>query len=125
MSAAAILAGFRAIRTAQGVDAVYGRGTDSLAVTVVLGQSDHDVADAHGVVTTWQSRDVMLEASQLILAGERREPARGDTVRLTFDGVDTVWRVQFPDPNRPPFKFSDPYRQILRVHTAHTETVIP
>lgn len=123
MTAAAVLAGFRALRAMQGVSAVYWRGTESVALTVVVGKSDHNVADAQGVVTTWQSQDVLLEASQLILGGARVEPDRGDTVRLTLNGADIVCRVQFPDPNRPAFKFSDPYRQILRVHTAQTETL--
>lgn len=120
MSAPAILAGFRTLRRTQGVDITYRRGVETVDLVAVLGQSDHEVADAQGVVTTWQSRDVLVEAALLILAGQPTKPQRGDEVLLALGAETGVWRVQFPDPNRPPFKFSDPYQQILRIHTTQT-----
>lgn len=122
MSAAAFLQSHRALAGVRGVDAVYWRGTDSVPLRVVLGRTSHDVADAQGVVTTWQSQDALVEASTLRLGGALAVPERGDEIRIELAGVVTVFRVQFPDPNQPPFRFSDPHRQILRIHAAEIGT---
>lgn len=120
MTAAAVLAGFRALRRKQGVPIVYRRQTESAELVGVLGVTLHDVADAQGVLTTWESQDVLVEASQLVLGGTKTKPREGDEIHLTLEGEAIRLCVQFPDGGRPPFKYSDAYRQLMRIHTAQT-----
>ena len=51
-------------------------------------------------------------------------PRAGDQVRETVGGVGEsvfVYEVNAPG-GQPPFRYSDPYRRVLRIHTKHIAT---
>jgi hypothetical protein len=103
------LLGYQAQRATRGVAITYSRGATSLAITAVVGRSGANNADfgdlfAQGV----EARDYLVLATDLTLG----EPAIRDTItegartyRVAEQGGEPVW------------DYSDPDRQIIRVHT--------
>lgn len=95
---------------------VYGRGDDSVQIAATVGTTTFDVDDGYGVVQTWQSRDYLVAAADLILGGAVTKPQRGD--RITDNGK--VYEVMTPG-KEDVFKPSDQYGLTLRIHTKQVE----
>jgi hypothetical protein len=90
----------------------YSRGGDSVQLTATVGRTEFQVDDGYGVIQTWQSRDYLIAAADLVLGGVTIRPQRGD--RITDGG--TVYEVLAPG-KEDVFRFSDPYGVTLRIHT--------
>jgi hypothetical protein len=90
----------------------YTRGDDSAQIAATVGRTEFQVDDGYGVIQTWQSRDYLVAAVDLVLAGETVQPRRGD--RITDGGA--VYEVLAPG-KEDVFRFSDPYGVTLRIHT--------
>jgi hypothetical protein len=91
---------------------VYSRSEDSVAVQAGVGKTTFEIDDGYGLATTWESRDYLIAAADLVLAGEVVKPQRGDRIA---DG-GKVYEVMAPgkeDVCRP----SDPYGVTWRIHT--------
>jgi len=100
---------------------VYVRGAESVEVQATVGRTVFEQADEYGVVHKTESRDYLIRAAELVLGEVVVTPKRGDQVRET-DGANTfVYEVLSPG-DEPVFRYSDPYRKALRVHTKHTAT---
>ena len=93
-----IRTGIDALRAAQfdvlSVDATYRRGTEGRRVKAVVGRTVFRSMNEYGAWVRTETRDFIIPAGQLDL-----EPRTGD---------EPVWR------------WSDPYRKAIRVHTKHT-----
>ena len=100
---------------------VYRRGVQSVGVNAAIGRTVFEVADAHGIVERIESRDFLVPAEELVLGGEPTLPQRGDRIRETAGGAVYVYEVMAPGAE-PHYRFSDPYRKTLRIHTKHVET---
>lgn len=100
---------------------VYQRGTDAVELAATTGRTEFEQVDEHGTVIKLQSRDFLVRTADLELAGARTLPQAGDRVRETV-GVQTfVYEVMAPG-GEPPWRYSDPYRKALRIHTKHVGT---
>lgn len=100
---------------------VYERGADSAELSATIGRSEFEQADEHGVIHRTESRDFLVRAADLVLAGAAALPKAGDRIREA-DGERTfVYEVMAPG-GEPPFRYSDPYRRTLRIHTKHLST---
>ena len=91
---------------------MYSRGSESVEVQATVGTTTFEVDDGYGVIVKWESRDFLITAADLVIAGEPVKPQRGD--RITDSGK--VYEVMAPgkeDVCRP----SDPYGVTLRIHT--------
>lgn len=97
---------------------LYRRGGDSVELTATVGRTEWERADEDGLVRTWQSRDYVLAAEDLVLAGEPATPARGDQIVETIDGAEHVFRV-LPAGGTDVYRWVDAGRRLLRVHTIH------
>lgn len=100
-------------------DVRYARGADVLAsVPATIGRTLFDLTDADGVVTRAESRDFIITAADLILptAGSI-EPKVGD--KITEGGF--VYEV-LPFGNEPHWRWGDPARVSLRIHTKQIGT---
>ena len=75
-----------------------------------------EVDDGYGVVQKWESRDFLILAADLILAGLQTLPQRGDRILETQAGTTYTYEVLAPG-KEPPFRFSDAFRKTLRIHT--------
>ena len=90
----------------------YTRGSQTVTVAATIGKSTFDVADGDGAIIQLHTRDFLILAADLVLAGQRTTPHVGD--RIHDAGV--VFEVLAPG-GEAPWRWSDPYRQTLRIHT--------
>lgn len=100
---------------------VYQRGADAVEIAATIGRTEFEQVDEHGVVQRLQSRDFLVRAADLVLAGAPTLPRAGDRIRETAGAQTFVYEVMAPG-NEPPWRFSDPYRKALRIHTKHVAT---
>jgi len=94
----------------------YCRAEDSVEVQAAVGRTLFQVDNGAGVLESFESRDFLVRAADLVLDGEKALPERGDRIRETQDETVYVYEVMAPG-REPHYRFSDPYRRTLRVHT--------
>lgn len=101
----------------------YWRGGTSVEVRASIGTTTFDVETTAGAVETIESRDFLILAADLILGGSEVLPERGDLIKelLVAGGATLVYEVLAPG-GEPPWRYSDPYRKTLRIHTKHVAT---
>jgi hypothetical protein len=96
---------------------VYLRGANQTSVTAIIGRTLMKIEDGYGGVhMQWTDRDYLVPPAELVLAGSQILPERGDTIRETDNGKVYIYEVNAPG-NEPPWRWSDPHRRLLRIHT--------
>jgi hypothetical protein len=95
---------------------VYLRGGASVEVQATIGRTVFDQQDQFGVLHRTESRDYLIRAADLVLAGEPVQPKSGDRVREPAGTGALLYEVMAPE-GEPPFRYSDPERITLRIHT--------
>lgn len=65
-----------------------------------------------GVAVQWGERDYLIEVAELVLNGQPTTPQRGD--RITDGAI--VWELSSPETDEAPWRYSDNYRTVFRVH---------
>ena len=107
-----------------GREVVYQRGQQTLTVPATIGRTVFETTDEYGVVVRTESRDFLISVADLVLDGVAILPQRGDRIRESEGGQAFVYEVLAPG-QEPCWRYSDPYRQTLRIHTAQVgeETV--
>lgn len=104
---------------------LYVRDTESASYVVELlatiGRTEFEQVDEFGIVHKLQSRDFLIRAADLVLNSVLTLPKAGDRIRETVGTQTFVYEVMAPGAE-PPWRYSDPYRQTLRVHTKHVST---
>lgn len=99
----------------------YVRGEESVELPASIGRTTFEVDNGFGVVERTESRDFLVLAEDLVLAGSATLPERGDRIRETQGTTSYVYEVLAPG-KEPHWRYSDPYRQTLRIHTKHVST---
>jgi len=102
----------------------YLRGGDSIDVAATIGRTEFEQVDEYGAVHKMESRDFLVLTTDLVLDGVQTLPKAGDRIREADGGRTFVYEVMAPG-NEPPFRYSDPYRRTLRIHTKHVGTEEP
>lgn len=100
---------------------VYQRGGESVELAATVGRTVFEQADEFGIVHRTESRDFLVLAADLVLNGTRILPKAGDYVREPVGDQVFIYEVMAPG-DEPPFRYSDPYRRTLRIHTKHVGT---
>ncbi len=100
---------------------VYRRGTGEVELSATIGRTVFEQADDRGLISRIESRDFLVRTADLVLSGAPVLPKAGDLVREPQDGKIFVYEVMAPG-GEPPFRYSNPYRRTLRIHTKHTAT---
>ena len=99
----------------------YARGSSTVEVQATIGRTEFEQTDEYGIVHKVESRDYLIRTADLVLDGQPTLPKRGDQIRES-DGTTTfVYEVLSPG-DEPVFRYSDPYRKALRIHTKHIAT---
>lgn len=107
------------------VPVTYVRGTASVALQATIGRTVFEQRDDYGVIEKTESRDFLVRSEDLALEGALTLPERGDEVREADEGGKVfVYEVMAPG-KEPHFRYSDPYRRTLRIHTKHIGTEEP
>jgi len=99
----------------------YERGASTVAVSAGIGRTIFEVDNGFGIVERTESRDFLVLAADLVLAGSPVLPERGDRVREIQVATTFVYEVMAPG-KEPHWRYSDPYRKTLRIHTKHVST---
>ena len=99
----------------------YCRGDDSVAVQATIGRTLFEVDNGAGVLEKTEARDFLVSTDELVFAGEETLPLRGDRVRETAGAQVFIYEVIAPG-REPHWRYSDPYRKTLRIHTKHVDT---
>ena len=94
----------------------YRRGTDSVELAATIGRTEFEQADEYGIVRRTESRDYLVRTEDLVLTGSATLPKSGDRILETDGGATFVYEVMAPG-SEPPYRYSDPYRRTLRIHT--------
>ncbi|MGL6097127.1 MAG: hypothetical protein ACRC7O_15185 [Fimbriiglobus sp.] len=96
---------------------VYRRGTEDVTVAAVIGRTLLKLDDGYGGVRMeWTDRDFLIRPEDLVLGGNAVLPERGDTIRETVETATFVYEVMAPG-KEPAWRWSDPHRRMLRIHT--------
>ena len=101
---------------AAGVTVTYQRGEQQAQLTAVVGQTIFEQTDEYGIINRTESRDFLIAVEDLALDGQPIEPARGDRIIETDSTGTHTYEVMAPG-DEPPWRFSDPHRQVYRIHT--------
>lgn len=96
----------------------YHRGEDSVEWPATLGRTTFEQVDEYGVVYRTESRDFIGQTAGLVLGGTQTLPHVGDTIRETVGSEVFVYEVMAPG-QEPHYRYSDAYRQALRIHTKY------
>jgi len=94
----------------------YTRGVESILLNATIGRTVFEEQDQFGTIQRTESRDYLIRTDDLILFGEKSEPTVGDIVIESVNSVLFTYQVM-SFASEPPFRFSDPERKTLRVHT--------
>lgn len=100
---------------------IYRRGTDEKEVQATIGKTEFEQADDAGLIHRVESRDFLVRTAELDLGAGPILPRAGDQVRETVGTSVFVYEVNAPG-GQPPWRYSDPHRRVLRIHTKHIGT---
>lgn len=99
----------------------YRRGTDAVTLAATVGRTVFEQTDDYGILHRTESRDYLVLTTDLVLSGVPTVPRAGDRIRETDGEQVFVYEVMAPG-TEPPYRYSDPYRRTLRIHTRHVGT---
>lgn len=112
------------MKTHASIDVTYERGAEQVPVKATVGKTEFEIDDGSGVIERFQSRDYLIHAAELVLGGAEALPAAGDLIRETQGASTFVYEVMAPG-DEPHYRYSDPFRKLLRIHTKHVATQGP
>lgn len=95
----------------------YCRGDASAVLAAVHSRKSYEQSVGYGMTQTFDSDDFLIAAADLHLSGQPALPRAGDQIRA---GGGTYEVMPLSD-SQPPYQWSDPHRQRLRVHTRQIE----
>ena len=99
-----------------GQPVVYKRATSAVALCATIGRTLLKLDDGDGGIRMeWTDRDYLIPTASLVLAGVPVLPERGDLILERKGGVLYTYEVLAPG-DEPPWRWSDPYRNMLRIH---------
>jgi len=101
----------------------YQRGAQSKELLATIGRTEFEQADDAGLIHRTQSRDFLIRTADIDLGAGPTLPLGGDRVREEVDGKVFVYEVNAPG-GQPPWRYSDPFRKTLRIHTKHVDTEV-
>ena len=101
---------------------VYQRDDVTAELTATIGVSRYEQDDGEGIVTRAQVRDYLIDTQSLIQSPIGTLPRRGDRI-IEQDGNTTYIFEVMSIGGEPPWRYSDPFRVKLRIHTKQVETI--
>lgn len=100
----------------------YKRDSTEAELHATIGKSSYEQHDGEGVVTRSQVRDFLIDTADLLLSEIGSLPRRGDRIDQN-DGEQTIVYEVMSLGSEPPWRFSDPFRLKLRIHTKQIDTL--
>ena len=100
---------------------VYRRGELGVELVATIGRSMYDQDDGEGIITRSQVRDFLIDTNLLLFSIIGSLPRRGDQV-IEIDGDKTFIFEVMSLGGDPPWRYSDPFRLKLRIHTKQIDS---
>ena len=97
-----------------------GEGGGAVEVPATIGATTFQVDDDDGAMLRVESRDYLILAADLVISETPILPKRGDRIRETSGSQVFTYEVMAPG-DEPCWRWSDGYRQTLRIHTKQTD----
>lgn len=101
---------------------LYQRDDVSVELTATIGVSRYEQDDGEGVITRAQVRDYLVDTQALVQSAIGTLPRRGDRIIEQDGNITFVFEVMSLGSD-PPWRYSDPFRVKLRIHTKQVETL--
>jgi hypothetical protein len=95
---------------------IYRREATEAELSATIGKSEYDQDDGEGIVTRSQVRDFLINTSDLLESAIGSLPRRGDSI-VEVVGTKVFEFEVMSLGNEPPWRYSDPFRFKLRIHT--------
>ncbi|XZE56653.1 hypothetical protein SH139x_002776 [Planctomycetaceae bacterium SH139] len=100
---------------------IYQRGALSAYLQATIGTSEYEQDDGTGPIVRHQVRDYLINTDLLLNSVIQSLPLAGDKI-IEQDGmIRYVYEVMGLG-SSPPWRFSDPFRLTLRIHTKQIQT---
>lgn len=102
-------------KVAAGVEVTYVRGAVQIeGLTAWVGRTRfaQSAPLPGGASLIWGDRDYLIAVGDLTLG----EPAEGDRIEETIEGVACVFECMVPDTGEPAWRYSDSSRTLYRLH---------
>lgn len=103
---------------------VYRRGADTVTLNATRGRTIFEIDDGFGSVERWESRDFLISTKDLKINGVEVLPERGDKIEDQEETRLYIFELMAP-PGEPFFRYSDLWRDTLRIHTKQTKIIHP
>ncbi|MBB3205448.1 hypothetical protein FHS27_001248 [Rhodopirellula rubra] len=100
----------------------YQRDDLSVELPATIGKSEYEQDDGEGVITRAQVRDFLINTKDLLASPIGTWPRRGDRILETEGDTTFVYELMSIG-NEPPWRYSDPFRVKLRIHTKLVDTI--
>ena len=100
---------------------VYRRGELGAELVATVGRSQYQQDDGNGLITRSQVRDFLIDTHSLLVSIIGSLPKRGDKI-VEIDGDQTFVFEVMSLGGDPPWRYSDPFRLKLRIHTKQIDT---
>jgi len=100
----------------------YKRDADEVQLQATIGKSTYEQHDGEGVVMRSQVRDFLIDTADLLLSAIGSLPRRGDRIHQ-IDGDEMIVYEVMSLGSDPPWRFSDPFRLKLRIHTKQIDAL--
>lgn len=91
------------------VSVIYSRGATSISISATRASTPYEASDADGVIHRTIGRDYLIESALFPFSDLPRD---GDTI-IDLDETYIVHSM----PGEQPYRYSDPGRSLLRIHT--------
>jgi len=106
-------------------EVTYHRGAQSVTLRATVGRTPFDITSESGISQQSESRDYLIRAEDLVLGGTQRLPEVGDKIHEVDGSTTYIYEVRIPgsigsgtpDQMEPHYRYSDPGRLALRIHT--------
>ncbi|MDY7000032.1 MAG: hypothetical protein SW019_25880, partial [Actinomycetota bacterium] len=92
-------------------------GGDEVEVTAVPGKTNFQRADDNGLIVEVEVHDELIAAADLVINEETFEPAEGDQIDVAEGATVLTYEVMPPGPGESAWRYKDPGRSALRIHT--------
>lgn len=103
-------------------------GANWITIAATVGNSDLEVIDEHGQLTTIRTRDYLVDSDELVFNDIQFEPDTSMQIRETLvkNSVTRKWLYQVIAPDREQcFRYSDHHRNRMRIHTERIQATQP
>ena len=102
---------------------VYRRDELGVELSATIAKSLYEQDDGEGIITRAQVRDFLIDTDSLLLSIIGTLPRRGDRI-VEIDGDTTFVFEVMSIGSDPPWRYSDPFRIKLRIHTKQVDTIV-